>query len=568
MKYDRRTFLTTSGAALATVASTRVLSAARPTKNEGIVVGNLESVGVGAEILAAGGNAVDAIVAGALVAGVCAIPMCGIGGYGGHMTIGLPNGKVTSIDFNSTAPAAARPNMFPVDEKGNVKGNIDTTGWLAAGVPGTLAGLQLALDKYGTMPFDKVVKPAIRYARNGFPVHHSFGYWQESALPHLKRDPESMRLFTRSGRSLQRGDTFRNPELADMLQKLADSGSVEMFYRGEIGRYIAGQFQKNGGIVTEVDFANYHAIEQTPLTLDWLGHTIATAPLTAGGLSVLQVCHALEALDWKALPKDGPLRTQAMLEALRISWGDRLALFGDPEFVKVPVERLLSKKYAEDSAEKIKTALAEKRPVPVGSDGRTAGGTINLSAADTGGTMVAVTLTHGDSFGARVTVKGLGLLLGHGMSRFDPVPGRLNSIAPGKRPLNNMCPSIVLKNGKPVLAIGGTGGRRIPNAILQVLLHFIGEGRSIDDSVQAPRIHTEGDLDLRVEPGYSKADIDYLQKIGYTLKPPLNSFVSAVQLEAGKDGQPRLVAVGDQLAERSVPPGMREEHPTVSRPQK
>jgi gamma-glutamyltranspeptidase/glutathione hydrolase len=482
------------------------------------------------------------------------------------MTIGLPNGKVTSIDFNSTAPAAARPDMFPVDENGNVKGNVHTTGWLAAGVPGTLAGLQLALDKYGSMSFDQVVKPAIRYARNGFPVHHSFGYWQESALPHLKRDPESMRLFTRNGRSLQRGDTFRNPELADMLQKLADSGSVEMFYRGEIGRYIAGQFQKNGGIVTEADFANYHAIEQTPLTLNWMGHTIATAPLTAGGLSVLQVCRSLEALDWKALPKDGPLRTQAMVEALRIAWGDRLALFGDPEFVKVPVERLLSKKHAEQSAEKIKTALAEKRPVPVGSDGRTAGGTINLSAADTGGTMVAVTLTHGESFGARVTVKGLGLLLGHGMSRFDPVPGRLNSIAPGKRPLNNMCPSVVSKNGKPILAIGGTGGRRIPNAILQVLLHFLGEGRTIDDAVQAPRIHTEGNLDLRIEPGYAKTDVDYLKKIGYTIKAPLNSFVSAVQLEAGKDGSPRLTAVGDQLAERSVPPGMRDEHPIISRP--
>src|SRR5262245_49480693 len=211
MKYHRRTFLTTSGAALAAAASTRILSAARPTKNEGIVVGNSESVSVGAEILAAGGNAVDAIVAGALVAGVCAIPNCGIGGYGGHMTIGLPNGKVASIDFNSTAPAAARPDMFPIDENGNVKGNVHMTGWLAAGVPGTLAGLQLALDKYGTMPFDKVVKPAIRYARNGFPVHQSFGYWQESALPHLKRDPESIRLFTRNGRSLQRGDTFRNP---------------------------------------------------------------------------------------------------------------------------------------------------------------------------------------------------------------------------------------------------------------------------------------------------------------------------------------------------------------------
>jgi gamma-glutamyltranspeptidase/glutathione hydrolase len=282
---------------------------------------------------------------------------------------------------------------------------------------------------------------------------------------------------------------------------------------------------------------------------------------------VLQVCNSLAALDWQHLPKDGPTRTQAMVEALRIGWDDRLRLFGDPEFVKVPIERLLSKNYAQESAQKIKTALAEKRPVAATSDRRAAGGTINLSAGDTNGAMAALTLTHGESFGARVTVKGLGLLLGHGMSRFDPVPGRLNSIAPGKRPLNNMCPSIVLRNGRPMLAIGGTGGRRIPNAILQVLLHFLAEGRSIDQSVQAPRVHTEGDLNLHFEPGYPQADIDFLQKIGYTIKQPFNSFVSAVQLDTGADGRPKLIAVGDQLAEQSVPPGMREGRPAVSRPQ-
>ena len=153
-----------------------------------------------------------------------------------------------------------------------------------------------------------------------------------------------------------------------------------------------------------------------------------------------------------------------MVEALRIAWGDRLRWFGDPKFVDVPVERLLSDKYAKESAQQIKKAIAEKRPVPVTTDGRTAGGTVNLSAVDAQGNMAVITLTHGDSFGARVTVDGLGLLLGHGMSRFEPAPGKLNSIAPGKRPLDNMCPSIVLKGGRPVVALGGVGGRRIPNA--------------------------------------------------------------------------------------------------------
>ena len=306
-------------------------SAGRPSNGHGIVVGHPEANGAGAEILAEGGNAVDAVVASALVAGVVAIPSCGIGGYGGHMIIGMPDGKLSAIDFNSTAPAAARPDMFPVDDKGNVKDKSNSVGWLAAGVPGTLAGLQLALDKYGSMKFSRVVQPAIRIARDGFESPIAFKVWFDPATPQRKPDPASVKLFMPNGKLLKKGDTFRNPQLADMLQKLAESGSVEPFYRGEIARQIAEQFKKNGGIVTEEDFANYHAIEQTPYQRDYLGHTIATAPLTAGGLTVLQVFAALDALDWQQMPKSSPTKFQAMVEALRIAWGDRLRWFGDPE---------------------------------------------------------------------------------------------------------------------------------------------------------------------------------------------------------------------------------------------
>ena len=376
----------------------------------------------GNAVLADGGNAVDAIVAAALVAGVVAVTRCGIGGYGGHMTIGLPSGKVTSIDFNSEAPAAARADMFPLDGKGHVKGNVNLHGWRAAGVPATLAGLQLALDKYGTQPLARVVGPAIRYARDGFAV-----YWPYAgAAANLQRDAGSAKLFFRNGKLLQIGETYRNPDLADMLQKLADKGSVEDFYRGEIGRQIADAFQKNGGLVTADDMAKYRPLEVDPLRLTWRGHTIATAPLTAGGLTILQTIATLQALgaDWERLPKNSPVRTQAWLEALRIAWGDRLRLFGDPRHVDVPVERLLSAKYAQESAEKIQLAIDHKRPVPVSTDGRTAGGTVHLSAVDGHGMMASLTLTHGDSFGAQVTVDGLGLILGHGMSRFDPAAGK------------------------------------------------------------------------------------------------------------------------------------------------
>lgn len=512
------------------------------------------------KILADGGNAVDAIVSAALVAGVVAVSRCGVGGYGGHMSIGLPSGKVTSIDFNSAAPAAARADMFPLDAKGRVKGNVNEHGWLSAGVPATLAGLQLALDKYGSQPFARLVHPAIRYARDGFPVYWSLG----PNAANLRHDPGSEKLFFRRGKPLAMGDTYRNPDLADLLQHLAEQGSAYDFYRGEIGRRIAAAFQKNGGLVTADDMANYRPIEAAPLQLDWHDHTIATAPLTAGGLSVLQTIQALKELgpDWDRLPKNSPVRTHTWLEALRISWGDRLQLFGDPRQVVVPVERLLSEKYAQESAAKVRSAVAEKRPVPVTTDDRSASGTVHLSAVDGDGMMAAITLTHGNSFGAQVTVDGLGLLLGHGNSRFDPVPGKPNSIGPGKRPLDNMCPTIVLRGGRPVLSIGAVGGRRIPNAVLQLLTSMIEDGSGLEDAVTQPRLHTEGGMLVRAEPGRPQSDLNYLKQIGYVIGKPEICWVAAVEMDPAKQGRP-AVGVFD-FGEDLPTTAIRNSHPAVT----
>src|SRR3954468_7667630 len=219
-KYDRRSFLTITGGTLAAAAARRTFAENRPSKGRGLVVGYPQAAEAGNSVLADGGNAVDAIVSAALVAGVVAVSRCGIGGYGGHMTIGLPNGKVASIDFNSEAPKSARPDMFPLDEKGNVKGNINKHGWLAAGVPATLAGVQLALDKYGSMSLARLVQPAIRYARDGFPL-------TLAPTEFMRHDPGSVKLFSRNGKLLTKGAAFRNPDLARLLEKLAEKGSVE-----------------------------------------------------------------------------------------------------------------------------------------------------------------------------------------------------------------------------------------------------------------------------------------------------------------------------------------------------
>jgi gamma-glutamyltranspeptidase/glutathione hydrolase len=560
LRYDRRSFLAITGGALATAAANQAIGAKQVSSGHGLVVGHPEANEAGMKVLAEGGNAVDAIVAAALVAGVVAVSRCGIGGYGGHMAIGLPNGKVTSIDFNSEAPTAARPDMFPLDAKGNVKGGINSHGWLAAGVPATMAGLQLVLDKYGTKPFAQLVQPAIRYARDGFKVYWSLG----PLASRLLHDPGSAKLFFRNGKPLAKGDTYRNPDLADMLQHLAEQGSAHDFYRGEIGRKIAAAFKKNGGIVIVDDMANYRPREDVPLELEWRGHSIATAPLTAGGLSILQTIATLKALggEWERIAKDDPKRTQMWLESLRIAWGDRLRLFGDPKFVDVPVERLLSEKYAVESADKVRKAVAEKRPVPVATDGRTAGGTVHLSAVDSAGMMVAITLTHGESFGAQVTVDGLGLILGHGMSRFEPAPGKANSIAPGKRPLDNMCPTIFSRSGKPVLAIGAVGGRRIPCVVFEVLMGLIADGRSLDDSMTMPRLTTEGGKVIYVEPGRPEAELKYLKQVGYVIDKPQLCWAAGVQIDPANKG--RAVVGVEDIAPKSGS-GSRNPQPVVTK---
>jgi gamma-glutamyltranspeptidase/glutathione hydrolase len=460
------------------------------------------------------------------------MPSCGIGGYGGHLVIALADGKkVTAIDFNSAAPAAARPDMFPLDDKGQVRGQVNSVGWLAAGVPGTLAGLQLALDRYGTQHFRKVVQPALRYARDGFKVSAALASAIRRARAVLAKDPATARLLLDRGEPLPAGSTFRNPDLAALLETLAGRNSVDSFYRGDIARRIAAAFKKNGGLVTADDLAAYRAPEVEPLTLGWRGYSVYTAPLTAGGATVMEVLGVLKALDWDRRPEKEPRTLDARLEAQRLAWDDRLRYFGDPDKVKVPLDRLLSTAHARRLAGRVDEAVRAGRPVTAEGDGRPASGTIHISAADAQGNLVALTLTHGEGFGAKVTVEGLGLILGHGMSRFDPHPGHPNSPGPGKRPLHNMCPTVVLRGGRPVLAVGATGGRRIPNTLIDVLARYVGHDLSLEEAVAAPRLHTEGGLDLTMEAKWPEATRAYLQKLGYRIKTGPGATVQAVSFD-------------------------------------
>ena len=497
----------------------------------GVIVGEETGAKAGQKVLADGGNAIDAAVAAALTSCVAAPARCGVGVYGGHMTVALARSrKVVSIDFNTVAPGSARADMFPVDEKGAVKDRLNFYGWLAAGVPGTMAGLQLALDRYGSKSFRELVAPAIQTAKNGFVVSPTFARTLRSSAERFRKDPGSAAVYLKNGEPPAAGELLRNPELAALLSTLADRNSTESFYRGDIAQRVAEGFQKNGGLVTAKDLAAYHAREVDPLRLKWNGFEIATAPLTAGGLTILEAISVLKELGWETSPSSNGT-VHAHLEALRLSWQDRLELLGDPAKVKVPADRLLSTAHARELALAVRDAVREKRPAATHVPEHTEEGTNHISCVDRHGNMVALTLTQGNAFGAQITIEGLGITLGHGMSRFDPHPGHPNAPGPGKKPLHNMCPTVVLRDRRPVFALGGSGGVRIPNAIYDVLSHYAGRGDSLAAAVAAPRMNSVGTRNVTVEASWPKAEMDYLTQCGFNLRTGEGAIVSAVSFD-------------------------------------
>lgn len=536
-QYSRREMLSVTGKMLlgSAVGSQFSFAKTENSSNDfGAVVGEPAAAKIGEKILREGGNAIDAAVATAFASGITSPGKCGIGGYGGHAIIALANGKVSAIDFNSTAPAAARDDMFPLDEKGRVKGNINMHGWLAAAVPGTPAGLALALERYGTRSLRHILVPSIQLCEEGVAVATESK--AEAALDASRNDPRPESLKADADSKKQ-----QNLALAKLLKTLAKLNSVESFYRGDIARKIADAFQKNGGLVTEKDLAAYRAREVKPLKLDWNGMTIHTTPLTSPGVMMLEAISILKTLDWEKLSELE--RLHAKLEAIRIAWADRTNLFGDPEFVDVPIDKLLSRNYADEMTDKIQIALKEAKPVPLEIDSSEDAGTINISAVDRKGNMAAITLTHGSGYGARVSVEEFGMVLGHGMWRFDPRPGRPNSPGPGKRCINNMCPSAVTRNGKPILAVGGAGGTRIPNSIYEVLINYVGLGATMEQAMNVPRVETSGTLKLGLEKTHSSEQQNFLKQIGYKVSTTHSAFVSAVSFDA-KSGDTRGMSRG------------------------
>jgi gamma-glutamyltranspeptidase / glutathione hydrolase len=465
-------------------------------QRHGIVMGEPKAAEAGNRVLRDSGNAIDAIVAAALVGAMHAPNQYGIGGYGGHMIARLANGQIHCIDFNTTAPAGAK---------------VATYGWQAAGVPGILAGLQTALDRFGTRQFKTLVEPAIELAEEGFAIPQGLANAIRSREKNLKQDPASARIY------FPKDNILRNPDLARMLRRLASQNSVRDFYGGQIARQIADAFAKHGGLVTTKDLAGYKAEELAAMRMDWKDYTIHTSPLPAGGITVMHIFAIL-----KQLPAD-MINEHALLEAMRIAWHERLTKLGHRASAEIDGRAL---------ADRVIAAVKNGTRVEQSATSQPHRGTIHLNAADAAGNVVAMTLTHGNTFGACVTVDGLGLTLGHGMSRFVVETGHPNAPAPGKRPLTNMCPALVLRNGEPVLALGAAGGRLIVNTIFHVLWNFV-NGKSLQEAVRAPRWHTEGNTELALEKTWPDSVRERFQKLGYQIKPGGAAVARAIGQSSG-----------------------------------
>lgn len=483
----------------------------------------------GVAVLKAGGNAVDAAVAVGYALAVVN-PCCGNIGGGGFMTIHLASGKDTFLNFRETAPGKATETMY-LDADGNPVKGLSIDGYLAAGVPGTVMGLDYALDHYGTQPRAAVMAEAIRLAREGFVLGRADTDILDAKADHLARDPEAGRIFLKADGSRYRpGDRLTQPDLAATLDLIAKDGP-KAFYHGPIAAKVAAASAANGGLLTTADFANYTVAETAPLTCSYRGHVVASAPPpSSGGTTICEILNILEGYDLKALGFRSAASVHLMVEAMRHAYMDRNTYLGDPAFVNNPLDRLLSKSYAADIRKRIDPAKATpSAAVQPGTPPHEKPETTHYSVVDAAGNAVSVTYTINGAFGAGVVAPGTGFLLNNEMDDFTVKPGvknlyglvqgKANSIAPGKRPLSSMSPTLVTKDGETLLVLGSPGGSRIITITLETILNVVDYGMAPQEAVDAPRIHHQWLPDtVYTEPfGLSPDTVRILEAMGHTV---------------------------------------------------
>jgi gamma-glutamyltranspeptidase / glutathione hydrolase len=544
MRFRYKSLILLLMAAVAICGATFVDASTEPVHAaHGIVVSVHELASrAGVEIMQAGGNAIDAAVATGFALAVVHPPAGNLGG-GGFMLVRMSDGQVHFLDYREKAPAAATADMF-LDAQGNVIEGASEYGYRAIGVPGAVAGMVYAEQKYGKLTLRQVMAPAIRLAREGYAVTREEARdFQDDK--YLGMFPESRRIFQRDGNYYQPGEIFRQPDLARTLERIA--AKPDDFYHGALARELAAAMQKGGGLITADDLAHYEVKEREPVRGTYRGYEIISAPPpSSGGTVLIESLNILEGYDLARLGDRSAQSIHFTTEAFRRAFFDRAEFLGDPDFSKIPVAQLIDKKYAAAWRESIDADRASpskelKRPAifseleqyaafhPQPVANHESPHTTHYSVMDAEGNAVAVTTTINDWFGSRVTAEGLGFLLNDEMDDFSAKPGvpnsdgliqgAANAIGPGKRPLSSMTPTMVVRDGKTVLVLGSPGSSKIITTVANVLMGVADYGMNIQEAVNAPRFHNQWLPDvLNVERWFSPDTVQALQKMGYNVQ--------------------------------------------------
>lgn len=492
------------------------------TATRGVVTANHPlGAAAGLEMLAMGGNAIDAAIATLFALNVVEPMMVGIFGAG-WTNIRLADGTTLIIDNYSTAPQAATADLYtPVSDTWpdymQTVDRANSVGYRAVGTPGTLKAWAELVSGWGALDLATVMQPAIRYARRGF---RATGYLCElvnMVAADLALFPASAAIFLPNDRPLQPGDLVIQHELADTLETIANEGA-NVLYNGALGQTIVDDIQRNGGILTMADLRAYATVHREPLHAEYRGHTVTVpAPPCAGGVHLLQILRILEGYDVAALGYGTPDAIHLLAECCKIAFADRAAYLGDPAQVSAPIDWLISPAYAAQRRAQIdmRQSFAYRpgtMPTTESAD------TTHVTTADADGNVVAMTQTINAAFGSKVMVPGTGILLNNTMALFDPHPGQPNSVAGGRRMTSSMCPTIITRNGEPTLALGTPGGVRIFPSVLQAIVNVLDHGMSLQEAVEAPRIWTQGQ-ELEVEEGVPDAVRVVLRDHGHTVIP-------------------------------------------------
>lgn len=457
---------------------------------------------VGVQILKEGGNAVDAAVAVGFALAVVH-PAAGNIGGGGFMVIhNAKAGGETTIDYREMAPEAAHRDMY-VDAEGKIIEGLSTAGYVASGIPGSVAGMHLAWKTFGSLDWDDLVDPAIKLARQGFVVSHSLSQSlkNEKTVKLLSRFPETRRIFLRDGKSYEEGEVFKQPELARTLELIAEKGA-EAFYEGKIAQRIAQDMKEHGGLITLEDLKAYEPKVREPVRGLYRGYEIVSmGPPSSGGVILVEMLNMIERYPLANLGFNSSETLHLKTEVMRRAFADRAAFLGDPDFVEIPVKGLTSKQYARQWTQSIDGDYAYPSSVlsAGGPSGFESTQTTHYSVVDEMGNAVATTTTINGAYGSGVTIEGAGFLMNNEMDDFTSKPGvpnmfgliqgEANAIAPRKRPLSAMTPTIVKRDGKVFMVLGSPGGPTIINTVFQIILNVIDHGFDIQEAVDAPRIH-------------------------------------------------------------------------------